>query len=58
MLPVLILGKQFTKRWPDAARFDDERSPLPAAVVLIASGYEAISRSSVFIYNIDQSGSE
>jgi hypothetical protein len=31
-LLLLILSKQFTKRWPDVARSGDERSPLPAAV--------------------------
>jgi len=29
MLLALILTRQFTKRWPDAARSGDERSALP-----------------------------
>ena len=38
MLLALILTRQFTKRWPDAARSGDERSALPVAVVLTRNG--------------------
>ena len=37
-LLLLILSKQFTKRWPDVARSGDERSPLPAALVRRGTG--------------------
>ena len=60
MLLVLILTKQFTKRWPCVARSGDERSPLPAAVVrrrtgsLLRRARRAPSRESQ--YNNDDDG--